>query len=221
MKQAYRKPTLIATLLVIALIAIDQAIKLAVKQNMTLGESIHITDWFQLVFIENNGMAYGMSFINKYALSIFRLVAVCAIGYYISRLIVRGWRLSYIVCLAVVMAGAAGNIVDCVFYGEIFSPSTYFDVAQRVPWGEGYSTLLQGKVVDMFYFPLIRSTWPDWMPLCGGDDFVFFSPVFNFADACISVGVVVMILFFRRDFEVTLGHSGNDTDAAEQSSEND
>lgn len=220
MKQAYRKPTLIATLLVIALIAIDQAIKLAVKQNMTLGESIHITDWFQLVFIENNGMAYGMSFINKYALSIFRLIAVCAIGYYISRLIVRGWRLSYIVCLAVVMAGAAGNIVDCLFYGEIFSPSTYFDVAERVPWGEGYSTLLQGKVVDMFYFPLIRSTWPEWMPFCGGDDFVFFSPVFNFADACISVGVVVMILFFRRDFEVTLNGKSRIDNANEQPSVN-
>lgn len=161
-------------------------------------------------------MAYGMSFINKYVLSLFRLVAVCAIGYYISRLIVRGWRLSYIVCLAVVMAGAAGNIIDCLFYGEIFSPSTYFDVAQRVPWGEGYSTFLQGKVVDMFYFPLIRSTWPDWMPLCGGDDFVFFSPVFNFADACISVSVVVLILFFRDDFEQTLGRKSSDEDTVEE-----
>jgi len=205
MKQAYRKPTLTVTALLIALIAIDQAIKLTVKTNMTLGESVHITDWFQIVFIENNGMAYGMSFINKYALSIFRLIAVCAIGYYISRLITRGWRMSYIVCLTVVMAGAAGNIVDCLFYGEIFSQSTYFDVAQRVPWGEGYSTFLQGKVVDMFYFPLIRTTWPEWMPLCGGEEYVFFSPVFNFADACISCGVVALILFFRRDFETTLG----------------
>lgn len=217
MKQAYRKPTLVVVVLLIALIAIDQAIKLTVKTSMTLGESVHITDWFQIVFIENNGMAYGMSFINKYALSIFRLIAVCAIGYYIGRLIARGWRMSYIVCLAVVMAGAAGNIVDCLFYGEIFTRSTYFDVAQLVPWGEGYATMLQGRVVDMFYFPLIRATWPEWMPLCGGDDFVFFSPVFNFADACISCGVVALILFFRRDFEATLDNkSGKSTPGADK-----
>lgn len=216
MKQAYRKPTLVVTLLLIALIAIDQVIKISVKTNMTLGESIHITDWFQLVFIENNGMAYGMSFINKYVLSLFRLVAVCAIGYYISRLIVRGWRMSYIVCLAVVMAGATGNIVDCLFYGEIFSLSTPFDIATVVPWGEGYSSLLQGRVVDMFYFPLIRSSYPDWFPFWGGDDFVFFSPVFNFADSCITVGVAVLILFFRNDFELTLGRKSKSESSEEE-----
>lgn len=215
MTRAYRKPALAVTALLIALIAIDQAIKLNVKMNMTLGESIHITDWFQLVFIENNGMAYGISILNKYALSLFRIAAVCAIGYYISRLIVRKWRMSYIICLTVVMAGAAGNIVDCLFYGEIFTRSTYFDVAQLVPWGEGYATMLQGRVVDMFYFPLIRATWPEWMPLCGGDDFVFFSPVFNFADACISCGVVALILFFRQDFELTLGKKGSDGEPKE------
>ena len=110
------------------------------------------------------------------------------------------WR--YIVLIAMVLAGAAGNLIDCLFYGLIFDASTPFTVSQFVPFGEGYSTFLHGKVVDMFYFPIIQTTWPEWVPYFGGSEYVFFSPVFNFADACISVGVVALLLFYRKQLEV-------------------
>lgn len=191
----------LAVLITTAILIIDQIIKIAVKTHMSLGEAIQVTPWFYIDFVENNGMAYGMTFFNKLVLSLFRLVAITAIAYYICRLIRRPHRTGYIVCLSMILAGAAGNIIDCLFYGLIFEESTYFHVAQFVPWGEGYSTFLHGKVVDMFYFPLIETTWPTWVPVWGGREFIFFSPVFNFADACISVGVVVLLLFYRSDLE--------------------
>lgn len=168
---------------------------------MQLGESIDITGWFKITFIENNGMAYGMSFIYKPLLTLFRLAAITVIGYYIYKVVRREHRIGYVICLALVCAGAAGNIFDCLFYGQIFTVSTPFTISEFVPFGQGYAPVLQGKVVDMFYFPLIVTTWPDWMPFWGGDSFIFFSPVFNFADACISVGVVLLLLFYRKDFE--------------------
>lgn len=183
------------------LLVIDQTIKVWVKTSMSLGDSIHITDWFYISFIENNGMAYGMSFIYKPLLTVFRLVAISVIGYYIYKVVRREHRIGYVVCLSLVCAGAAGNIFDCLFYGQIFTVSTPFTISEFVPFGQGYAPVLQGKVVDMFYFPLIVTTWPDWVPLWGGDRFIFFSPVFNFADACISVGVVLLLLFYRKDFE--------------------
>ena len=195
--------------LVFALLLIDQTIKIAVKTNLHLYESIYITDWFQIHFIENNGMAFGMSFINKYALTLFRIVAVSVIGVYVYRLLKRQARPLYIYLLAVIMAGAAGNIIDCMFYGEIFTASSPFYVSYLVPFGHGYSGFLTGKVVDMFYFPLIVSTWPEWMPFVGGDDFIFFSPVFNFADACVSVGVVALLLFCRKEL-ATMSFSNKD-----------
>ncbi len=187
--------------LILLLLVIDQTIKVWVKTSMSLGDSIHITDWFYISFIENNGMAYGMSFIYKPLLTVFRLVAISVIGYYIYKVVRREHRIGYVVCLSLVCAGAAGNIFDCLFYGQIFTVSTPFTVSEFVPFGQGYAPVLQGKVVDMFYFPLIVTTWPDWMPLWGGERFIFFSPVFNFADACISVGVVLLLLFYRKDFE--------------------
>ncbi len=187
--------------LILLLLVIDQTIKVWVKTSMSLGDSIHITDWFYISFIENNGMAYGMSFIYKPLLTVFRLVAISVIGYYIYKVVRREHRIGYVVCLSLVCAGAAGNIFDCLFYGQIFTVSTPFTVSEFVPFGQGYAPILQGKVVDMFYFPLIVTTWPEWVPLWGGDRFVFFSPVFNFADACISVGVVLLLLFYRKDFE--------------------
>ncbi len=190
-----------ALLIIVILLVIDQIIKILVKTNMSLGDNIHITDWFYISFIENNGMAYGMSFIYKPLLTLFRLVAIAVIGYYIYKVVKREHRIGYVVCLSLVCAGAAGNIFDCLFYGQIFTVSTPFTVSEFVPFGQGYAPLLQGKVVDMFYFPLIVTTWPDWVPVWGGDRFVFFSPVFNFADACISVGVVLLLLFYRKDFE--------------------
>jgi signal peptidase II len=190
-----------ALVIILLLLVIDQIIKVWVKTHMSLGESIDITGWFKITFIENNGMAYGMSFIYKPLLTLFRLAAITVIGYYIYKVVRREHRIGYVICLALVCAGAAGNIFDCLFYGQIFTVSTPFTVSEFVPFGQGYAPVLQGKVVDMFYFPLIVTTWPDWMPFWGGDSFIFFSPVFNFADACISVGVVLLLLFYRKDFE--------------------
>lgn len=164
---------------------------------MYLGESNRVTDWFFITFIENNGMAYGMSFIYKPLLTLFRIVACSAIGYYIYKVVKRDTRIGYVVCLSMILAGAAGNIFDCLFYGQVFTVSTPYNIAEFVSFGDGYAPLLQGRVVDMFYFPLWE--WPDWMPLIGGQ--VFFSPVFNFADSCISVGVVLLLLFFRKEME--------------------
>lgn len=192
-----------AVAIVVAILLIDQIIKIEVKTNMTLGEAKRVTDWFYIEFIENNGMAYGMKFINKLVLSLFRLFAIGFIGYYLAKIIKKDVApLGYIVLIAMVLAGAAGNLIDCLFYGLIFDASTPFTVSQFVPFGEGYSTFLHGKVVDMFYFPIIQTTWPEWVPYFRGSEYVFFSPVFNFADACISVGVVALLLFYRKQLEV-------------------
>lgn len=193
-----RKGLLVA-LFIVLLLVIDQVIKIEVKTGMRLHESIRITDWFYISFIENNGMAYGMTIINKLVLSIFRIVAISVLGYYLCRQIKLGARNFYIACLALVWAGAAGNLIDCMFYGLIFNASSPYYLSYFVPFGQGYAPFLMGKVVDMFYFPLIVTTWPDWVPFWGGDAFVFFSPVFNFADSCISVGVVLLLLFCRQE----------------------
>ena len=189
----------LATLIVVAILLIDQAIKIWVKTSMCLHESIHVTDWFYITFIENMGMAFGMQLGSKIILSLFRVVAIAALSYYIWLEVRRKSRTGYIVCLAMILAGAAGNLIDCLFYGLIFNESSPYYVSYFVPFGTGYAPLLMGKVVDMFYFPLIETEWPSWMPFVGGEHFVFFSPVFNFADACISVSVVWLILFYREE----------------------
>ena len=193
------KKGLLVALFIVLLLVIDQVIKIEVKTGMRLHESIRITDWFYISFIENNGMAYGMTIINKLVLSIFRIVAISVLGYYLCRQIKLGARNFYIACLALVWAGAAGNLIDCMFYGLIFNASSPYYLSYFVPFGHGFAPFLMGKVVDMFYFPLIVTTWPDWVPFWGGDAFVFFSPVFNFADSCISVGVVLLLLFCRQE----------------------
>ena len=186
----------LAVIITVAILIIDQVIKIEVKTNMCLHQSIRITDWFYINFIENNGMAYGITFINKLVLSIFRIIAVTVIGYYLWRQTRQKARYGYIICLAMILAG---NIFDSMFYGLIFNASSPYYVSYFVPFGQGYAPFLMGKVVDMFYFPIIDTYWPQWMPLVGGEHFIFFSPVFNFADACISVGVVVLLLFFRKE----------------------
>lgn len=188
-----------AVIIVIAILLVDQIIKVWVKTHMHLYECIAITDWFKICFIENKGMAFGMEIGSKLVLSVFRIFAVCVIGYYIYLQVKQKVRTGYIICLSMVLAGALGNIIDCMFYGLIFNASSPFYVSYFVPFGDGYAPFLMGKVVDMFYFPLIVTTWPDWLPIVGGDDFVFFSPIFNFADASISVAVVLLLVFYRRE----------------------
>lgn len=189
---------ILAVTLILVLLVIDQVIKIWVKTNMPLYDTIEITSWFKIHYIENNGMAFGMTFVNKLVLSLFRIAAIVLLCYYISLLVRRGCRLGYLICVAIVTARAAGNIFDSMFYGLIFSGSSPYYVSYFVPFGDGYAPFLMGKVVDMFYFPLIESTFPDWVPFWGGENFVFFSPVFNFADACVSVGVVVILLFYQK-----------------------
>ena len=166
---------------------------------MTLHESIHITDWFYITFIENNGMAFGMQLGSKIVLSLFRVSAIALLGYYIWLEVKRNAKIGYLVCLSMILAGAAGNLIDCMFYGLVFNNSSEFYQSYFVPFGTGYAPFLMGKVVDMFYFPLIETEWPLWVPFVGGDHFVFFSPVFNFADSSISVGVVILLLFYRKE----------------------
>ena len=188
-----------AVLVILAILLIDQIIKIWVKTSMTLHESIHITDWFYIAFIENNGMAFGMQLGSKIVLSLFRVIAISLLGYYILQQVRRGAKTGYIVCLAMVLAGAAGNLIDCMFYGLVFNESSPYYLSYFVPFGTGYAPFLMGKVVDMFYFPLIETDWPSWVPIVGGDHFVFFSPVFNFADASISVSVALLLLFYRKE----------------------
>ena len=188
----------LAALIVIAVLAIDQIIKIAVKTQMYLYQRIHVTDWFYIYFTENNGMAFGMEVLPKLFLTLFRIVAVVLITWYLFTLTKRTEKVKtgYVVCLAFILAGAIGNIIDCVFYGEIFSKSEPGEIATLVPFGQGYGEWLHGKVVDMFYFPIIDTYWPDWMPFCGGDHFIFFSPIFNFADASISCGIIALLIFY-------------------------
>ena len=189
----------LAILIVVAILLIDQAIKIWVKTSMSLHENIHVTDWFYIAFIENNGMAFGMQLGSKIVLSLFRVIAISLLGYYICQQVRRGAKTGYIICLSMVLAGAAGNLIDCMFYGLVFNESSPHYLSYFVPFGTGYAPFLMGKVVDMFYFPLIETDWPQWVPFVGGDHFVFFSPVFNFADASISVSVVLLLLFYRKE----------------------
>lgn len=203
----------LATAIVIAVLIIDQIIKIAVKTNMSIGQEIRITNWFYILFVENNGMAFGMEIISKLFLSLFRIVAIFFFVWYLIKIINKGFPTGYIVTIAFVIAGAAGNLIDCIFYGQIFSESTFGPngVAHFTPFGEGYAPILYGKVVDMFYFPLW--TWPDWLPWIGGN--IFFSPIFNFADSCITCGIIVLMLFYSRYVNMGLNYSEEPTDETE------
>ena len=189
----------LAMIIVVGAIVIDQLIKVWVKTSMTLHESIRIFDWFYISFIENNGMAYGMQIGSKLVLSLFRVAAISVLAYYLWLQVQKKARTGYIVCLSMVLAGAIGNLIDCMFYGLVFNASSEFYTSYFVDFGTGYAPFLMGKVVDMFYFPLIVTTWPEWVPHFGGQEFIFFSPVFNYADANISVGVVLLVLFYRKE----------------------
>ena len=183
----------------ISVLVIDQIIKVAVKTGMYLGERIHITDWFYLLFVENNGMAFGWELWGgKLFLTLFRIVAVILIGWYIYKEIKAKCPTGYMVCTTLIAAGAAGNIIDCIFYGMIFNTPPRPMVAELQAWGEGYGQLFYGKAVDMFYFPLVTWEMPTWMPIYPGEECTFFSPIFNFADASISCGIIALLLFYHR-----------------------
>ena len=209
----------LAALIMVLVIVIDQAVKIWVKTHFYYGEEVAITSWFRLLFIENNGMAFGMELGSKLMLTLFRIIASCALIYYL-------WQLSnrndiprgYMVCIALITAGALGNAIDCVAYGVIFNSPVPPQVAQLFPPNGGYTTLFNGRVVDMLYFPLCEWNWPQWMPWIGGNHFVFFQPIFNVADASLCVSVFVLILFYAR-FLATLTSDKKAVEELEQVSE--
>lgn len=181
-------------LLVVLVLLIDQASKVFIKLNFALGEHVEVFSWFQIYFVENNGMAFGMEIIGKLFLTLFRIVAVSGLIYFLYRLIKSGARQGYILSIALLLAGAAGNIFDSLFYGLIFSDS-YGMAATFMPETGGYAPLFYGKVVDMLYFPLIKSATGETL---------FFSPVFNIADSAISISVAIILIFFRKDLNDSL-----------------
>ena len=188
----------IALITIALVLIIDQVVKIYVKTHMYIGEAIRVTDWFYIAFIENNGMAFGMEIGSKLFLSLFRIVAVAVLVWILIRVKNKPHMpTGFMVCLALIIAGAAGNIIDSLFYGLLFNDPLPPAVASFLP-GEGYAGLFYGRVVDMLYFPLFSFYWPDWMPWIGGERFEFFRPVFNIADSAISVGVVCMILSYHR-----------------------
>lgn len=209
----------LAALVIVLVIVIDQALKIWVKTHFFYGEEVAITSWFRLLFIENNGMAFGMELGSKLMLTLFRIIASCALIYYL-------WRLSnrddiprgYMVCIALITAGALGNAIDCVAYGVIFNSPVPPQVAQLFPPDGGYTTLFNGRVVDMLYFPLCEWNWPQWMPWIGGNHFVFFQPIFNVADASLCVSVFVLLLFYVR-FLATLTSDEKVDEEPEQANE--
>lgn len=188
--------------IVFLILIVDQAIKIYVKTHFYLGESVTVfPHWFQLCFIENEGMAFGMTLMNsafgKLLLTLFRLGAVIFGFYWLRQLVKKGYSKGLLICAALILAGAAGNLIDSMFYGMIFTDDPS-QIAQFVAFGHGYAPFMHGRVVDMFYFPIINTTWPQWIPMVGGHPLRFFEPVFNLADASISVGVITLLLFQKK-----------------------
>ena len=191
-----------ATIIILLVLLIDQISKVYIKTHFVLGEEIRVFDWFRILFVENEGMAWGAKIPGTYGklfLTLFRLVAIVGIGYWLWDAVRKHASRILIVSVSLIFAGAFGNIIDSVFYGIIFGDS-HHQVAAFMPEAGGYGTLFHGKVVDMLYFPLCKGYLPEWIPFWGGDYFTFFEPVFNIADSSISIGVALLIIFNKRAF---------------------
>ncbi|WKK59164.1 MULTISPECIES: lipoprotein signal peptidase [unclassified Sphingobacterium] len=199
--KGYSKPLLLITIILL----VDQISKIWVKLNMTIGQSFKVIgDKVMIQFIENPGMAYGMEFGGEYGklfLSVFRIIAVAGIGYGLVYMVKNKYNRGFILNVALIFAGALGNIIDSAFYGMIFSESTPYQKAVLFPEGGGYATFLHGYVVDMFHLPIWKGTFPTWFPIWSGEEFVFFRPIFNVADSAISIGVFLILIFNNRYFK--------------------
>lgn len=200
-----KKNSFMVGAIVLAVIIIDQIVKIWVKTHFYIGEDLALTSWWHLKFIENNGMAFGMELFSKLLLTFGRIIAVVLMILFVVRIIsYSNIRQGFLVAMALVIAGAAGNIFDCVFYGLIFDDPMPPMVAQLFPESGGYGEIFQGRVVDMMYFPFFNFTWPEWVPIAGGSEFEFFQYIFNIADASICVGVALIILFYSKDASLSL-----------------
>jgi signal peptidase II len=208
----------VAVLIVMLLLALDQTLKIYIKTHMHLHESIEVTPWFYIFFTENPGMAFGIEIIGKLFLTLFRMVAVAFIAYYLFGIIKKNYAYGYIICVSLIFAGAIGNIIDSVFYGVLFDHSAG-QIATFLPPGGGYGTWLHGKVVDMFYFPLIDTVLPGWVPFMGGQEFVFFRPIFNLADSAICVGVFVLFICYRHTLSKSLSKERKEKEEEEDAKE--
>ena len=198
--------------IVLLILIIDQCIKIWVKTHMCLGEKIEITDWAYIAFTENRGMAFGMEFVGTLLLCCFRIIAIGALVWALLKVTLKPYvKWGMVALMAMVLAGAAGNILDNIFYGLIFDDSNYFEPAKLVALGQGSGNLFEGRVVDMFYFPIIDTILPEWFPIAGGSHFIFFSPIFNFADASISTGGVLLVTCYYKTLNRLFARNNSDS----------
>jgi len=193
----------VAILVIVLILIIDQVFKICIKTHFRLGDEIRVIgNWFILHFVENKGMAFGFEFAGKFGkviLTLFRIIAATAIFWYLMKMIKKGIPTGLVISVSLIIAGAVGNVIDSAFYGLIFNDS-FGRIAEIFPKGGGYATFLHGSVVDMLYFPIIKGTWPSWSPIYSGETFLFFSPVFNIADSSISIGIGIILVFYRKYF---------------------
>lgn len=203
----------LATIIIVAVIIIDQVTKIWVKTHFYIGEQVEVASWFKILFIENNGMAFGMELGSKAVLTWLRIIFSILFIYYLVKIRHRtDLPKGFVACVALITAGAIGNVIDCIAYGQLFNDPMPPQVAQFMPSEGGYASLFNGKVVDMLYFPLCEWDWPQWMPGVGGKHFLFFEPIFNVADACLTTSILILIIFYNK-------HIASDKKAKEEAEE--